>query len=572
MSLPNTKAEHPTRAASLFEQNIAADILRAVREPIVISSTDCAILGLNPAAEKLFGYQKDELINQQLTLLLPSLNTQELSERLLDLNTLCALPNSRPATIALQNKSGQARLGALQVSQIRAPNETYYALNFYADTEQNQHNVQNSAPLGQARQNDVIAVIESLINSTRTTSQSLAVFIIDLSANSNGNSQLSLSISEQFKQSINEKLINSHYNPALFAPVGQDVFIMCLHVDNSTNNGQSLAQNLALIFNDSFEIEKRKIKIIPYIGVGVYNGSQQANAQQLLEEAYLACAQAKKSTEEVFQFFSNEISQQHAKEQQILLQIHKVIEQQKLHLSYQLQFDLNTLMPCGVEALPRLPNPEGGQYLPNEFLSVAKQYNLLADLEKVILKQACSDNIKLLKTGLLETSVALSVTTHFLSQPDTLNFIQATLQANELPGTLLELEINEDMAMNDYEQILDTCQELRSLGITLTMSDFGVGFSSIDRLKQLRFNKLKLGRSLIADLPGTAKDNALVRVMRRIAKDLGLESVANGIETTEQLEWLRKEGFQVGQGAWYSQPLPLEHLATWLEKNVMAVS
>ncbi|MNP19941.1 Phytochrome-like protein cph2 [compost metagenome] len=207
---------------------------------------------------------------------------------------------------------------------------------------------------------------------------------------------------------------------------------------------------------------------------------------------------------------------------QLSRDLREALQHEQLELHYQLQFDLKSLTPCGLEALIRWRDNSGTVITPDKFLPIAQTYGLMPDLNKWVLRQACLDNAKLIRDGLLDVRLEV-VTKH--------------------------------------------TRALHRVGISLSMDDFGTGYSSLSRLRNLKFNKVKIDRSFVKELSANKPGQVIIPAILGIAHALNMRVVAEGIESQTQLDWLREKGCEQGQGYWLARPLPLDKLITWLNTH-----
>ena len=283
-----------------------------------------------------------------------------------------------------------------------------------------------------------------------------------------------------------------------------------------------------------------------------------------MNEADIAMYQAKVEGGACIRLFDQALRERSERVYRLLSCLRKAILLDQFELHYQLQFDMQTLQPCGMEALLRWRDGSNGLVAPDQFIPVAQEYGLMPSIGRWVIRRACRDNLALIESGLLDVAVAVNICAPLFSDPGFVTLVRQTLRDSGLPVDRLELEITEDVAMNASVHVLQTSAELHEAGIRLAMDDFGVGFSSLGRLKQLRFDKLKIDRSFVSGLPGNPSDQAIVQAILGIAQGLGMRTVAEGVETEAQLALLREGGCSQGQGFWFARPMPLEELTEWL--------
>lgn len=574
---PSLATPKKSQVHSISLDNCAmASLLDLVSDSVVIASLDGHIRDFNQAAEVLLGYQKAELIGDSLRKLFPTFNLPFISPSPDSFNISSYQQDS--VLMSCTTKSNTSMLVSLRSRVFQEANTDCVLLTFRpAQTEiLDSANKDSPNPYPQAADlyasfSQAISLIDVTTRKAHAAGNSLAVMLIDLSGPGRIHGDYSYEIDEQLARIAARRLHGTLGEDAHLIATGKSELLLCHEISAPDSDPVASAERITEALADPFTINGNLIRLQPRIGISLAAIGRKVRPEQLIEEAGMAREQAESKREGVPRIFDQRIGTGHARRQHILGQVHEAIENDTFQLHYQLQFDLNSLQPCGVEALVRIPDGQGNYYLPKDFLTLAQRHGLQELLEIRILKQACKDNHTLIDSGLLDTHMAVNLSTGLSKTTCLLRNVETALEHSSLSPNRLELEITENMAMRDFEEVLKAAEGLKNLGVNLTIDDFGIGFSSIERLKQLRFNKIKLDRSFIMNLPRDNRDQALVKVMHGIASELGISTIAEGIETTRQLEYLRNVGIQAGQGFWYARPLPLEQLMQWLRENVMRV-
>nr|WP_256244344.1 EAL domain-containing protein [Pseudomonas sp. PH1b] len=248
--------------------------------------------------------------------------------------------------------------------------------------------------------------------------------------------------------------------------------------------------------------------------------------------------------------------------------LRKSIELKQLELHYQLQFELcPPYRPSGLEALLRWRDHENNYIAPEIFIPLAEEHGLMPEINKWVLSRACEDNKVLISEGLLDVAVAVNICGRFFAQDDFVALVSTTLSRVALPVSRLEVEVTETIAIHDVSRAVDTIIALHDIGVEVAIDDFGAGYFSLKLLKSLPVDRLKIDKLFISDFPNNAFDKAVVQAVLNIAKSVGVQVVAEGVETLEQANALREQGCQFGQGYWYSKPLSIDDLKEALKNN-----
>jgi len=243
------------------------------------------------------------------------------------------------------------------------------------------------------------------------------------------------------------------------------------------------------------------------------------------------------------------------------------LDRNEMFLHYQPKLDLRTGEISGVEALLRWKHPQLGMVSPAEFIPLAEESGLIIEIGKWVLKMACRQNVEWQKQGLAPMRVAVNLSARQFRDEKLLQDISDILDDTGLASDWLEIEVTESMVMHDAKHAIQILQQLKLLGIRLSIDDFGTGYSSLAYLRHLPVDCVKIDRSFIKDIPNEADDMAITTGIIGLAHCLRLEVVAEGIETANQLEFLKANGCDEIQGYFFSKPLPVPELTSLLERN-----
>lgn len=222
--------------------------------------------------------------------------------------------------------------------------------------------------------------------------------------------------------------------------------------------------------------------------------------------------------------------------------------------------DLFTARMIGVEALVRWQHPQRGLVPPGEFIPIAERTGLIAEIDAWMLHQACRQMVQWQTEGRQLAFVAVNISSRLFSQRDLYRQVADALHDTGLDPALLELEVTESAVMEDPEVALEQLYRLRELGVTLAIDDFGTGYSSLLRLKRMPVQKLKIDQGFVAGLPHDEDDIAIVRVIIALARSMGMQVHAEGVEQAEQARFLLEQQCQLGQGYWFGRPVPAAEL------------
>ena len=309
-------------------------------------------------------------------------------------------------------------------------------------------------------------------------------------------------------------------------------------------------------------IERRELFSTLSIGAALMecgNGGDAARmAETQVQQAASACNRVRRAGGNDFAIYDEAMGQAAANTLRMITDLQHAVENGELRLHYQPKVDTASGRLLGMEALVRWMHPERGMISPAEFIPVAEDTGMIVAIGRWVLREACRQNAAWQQAGLRPLQVAVNLSARQFRSDNLLDEIDAALSETALPASLLELEITESMVMEDPERVINLLDKIRSRGIHLSLDDFGTGHSSLAYLKRFPINCVKIDRAFIKDMPENTDGVAIARTIVAMAKSLGLTTVAEGVETVEQLELLKTMGCDQIQGYFFSRPLPAD--------------
>ena len=337
--------------------------------------------------------------------------------------------------------------------------------------------------------------------------------------------------------------------------LGGDEFSLIVENTNDihtiTTIGKQVLKSIAL----PLRLKSQEIVLYSSIGIVLYPEDGKS-PQELLKNADTAMYHAKNTGGNKYQFFSDSMNKTAVKRLQIESLIRHGLKEDLFSVFYQPKIEISTGKIAGMEALVRFETPRKGIISPVVFIPVSEETGQIIDIGEVVLRKACIATKKWVDSGLFDGRVAVNLSAVQFTQPNLVAMIADALRESALPAKYLELEITEGTVMDSPQKAIDTMLQIRAMGIHLSLDDFGTGYSSLAYLKKFPLNTLKIDKAFVDDIETSEQGRNMVATIVTIAHNLGMQVVAEGVETNQQLSFLSGLRCEQLQGYLYSKPLP----------------
>jgi diguanylate cyclase (GGDEF)-like protein len=389
-----------------------------------------------------------------------------------------------------------------------------------------------------------------------------ALLLLDLDRFKEINDTLGHAAGDRLLRMVAERLRNLLGDGTLVARLGGDEFAI-LHSVESAGHVATLSQRIIDALIAPYDLEGHQANIGASIGISLAPRDG-LDPEVLLRCADLALYRAKAQGRGGFAFFESEMTASAQHRRVLELELREALVLGQFEVYYQPQINLNTGRVSGAEALIRWRHPERGIVGPSEFISIAEEVGLIVPIGEWIMRQACRD-AAVWRKG---TRVAVNMSAVQFRNDHLAEMVVSALSASGLPPARLELEITESVLLEETEVTLRTLHQLRGLGVRVSLDDFGTGYSSLSYLRSFPFDKIKIDRSFVQEVAASGNGAAIVRAIASLGASLGMETTAEGVETQEQLELIRREGCTEAQGFYFSAPRPAEELVDLLGPDI----
>ncbi len=395
---------------------------------------------------------------------------------------------------------------------------------------------------------------EQAINRARRFKEIVGVVFIDLDDFKRVNDSYGHACGDTLLKVVAQRLKVALRATDTVARQGGDEFILLLEDLQSLSQARQICERVLAQFNEPIDIGVTQVDVGASIGVALFPDDGQS-IDELFGQADAAMYQAKASGKKRLEFFTAAIREASVKRSKLEAALTSAISENQLSLVYQPQMDLLTGEIIGAEALLRWNHPEFGSVSPLDFIPIAEDNGTIFAIGDWVLEQACQQIASWQARGFQKLRIAVNVSARQWTYGNFALKVAQILSDTGLQASQLELELTESVMMKDFESSMATMRWLKSLGVTFALDDFGTGYSSLSYLKRFEINIVKIDRSFTRDLPGDAHDVAIVKAILAMASGLGIQVTAEGIETAEQMEFLKAYGCEFGQGYYIAKPL-----------------
>jgi diguanylate cyclase (GGDEF)-like protein/PAS domain S-box-containing protein len=405
-----------------------------------------------------------------------------------------------------------------------------------------------------------------LLAQAQVSGQSLALLFVDLDHFKRVNDSLGHLAGDTLLQTVAERIISTVREADLVARFGGDEFVLLLAGPSSPSAVAEVAAKLVVAVGAPLQVEGASISVTPSIGVAQFP-EHGRSAAELIKHADTAMYQAKAKGRAGFEFFRPAMAQQALAELAMESRLTQAIRNQEFVLHYQPQLRLEDGVLVGIEALVRWQHPEQGLLLPDQFIPLAEARRLILPLGQWVLATALRQAVHWHRSGQASVPVAVNLSALQFQAPDFVATITQALTLAGASGSMLELELTERMLMDDLQAVRAALLELRAQGVRLAVDDFGTGYTSLKHLKDLPIDRLKIDRCFVQGLPDDAGSAAIAAAIVQMGQGLGLQVLAEGVETPAQRAYLLALGCDAQQGRLEGEAMSAEQLEHWLAQR-----
>ncbi len=402
-------------------------------------------------------------------------------------------------------------------------------------------------------------------------SQRLAVLFLDLDRFKVINDSLGHSVGDELLRQVAERIQEYVREGDTVARLGGDEFTLLVPGITAEEDAAKIARKICEAIHDPFWIDGRELFVTTSVGVSVYP-SDGHDAETLVRNADSAMYRAKDQGRDNYQLYTPAMNAKAVERLSLESRLRQAVANDELELHFQPFIDLKTAEVLGAEALIRWRHPELGLIPPGDFIPIAELSGLIVPIGEWVLRTACAEARKWHKKGFPALTVSVNLSSRQFQQTDLVSQVTHALEETGLQPDKLDLEITESNAMQNAEHSINTLWGLKKQGVRISMDDFGTGYSSLNYLKRFPIDRIKLDQSFVRDLPSDKDDAAIAMAVIAMGRSLELVVIAEGVETEEQLAFLKGHDCDQLQGFLLSRPLPAEAFDRFLDQSLEPAS
>ncbi|WP_238323726.1 putative bifunctional diguanylate cyclase/phosphodiesterase [Planococcus donghaensis] len=543
-NLHNSKVKRMTEECTRQFDSIIA----TATDGIVVTDDNGVITQWNQGAESLFGYRKDEILDQNVRMIFPNAYPSSSSQM---------VTNQTHEFIGHKKDGGQIPV-ELSTGHWETIKGEYHSLIIrdITDRRKNEEKISNLVYLdsltGLPNRRLYMDRLESTLDQAIDSGTIHTVLYLDLDQFKLVNDSYGHIMGDQLLIEVAHRIKSCISKADTLARLGGDEFILLLPNSNYTH-AEAVARNILEVLTYAFSLNDEEVFITPSIGASLFPADG-TDSETLVKNADIAMYRVKEEGKNNFQFFTSEMNDLISRKSKIAMSIRKGLEVGEFSVHYQPQIDILTENIIGVEALVRWNHAKLGPISPAEFIPIAEENGMILHIGEFVLRTACLQTKAWQDAGVEPFRVAVNISAKQFSQGNISEVITSALEDAQLAPEFLELELTESLIQGATSAIT-TMQELKAMGIHLSIDDFGTGYSSLSYLKLFPIDSLKIDQYFTRNINKDPKDAALVDTIIQMARNLGLNVIAEGVETLDQLAYLKNKRCNQAQGYYFHKPL-----------------
>ncbi len=432
--------------------------------------------------------------------------------------------------------------------------------------EEIRHMAQHDSLTGLPNRRMFIDILNLEIAQARRHESKLAVLFLDLDRFKDVNDTLGHEAGDRLLKVVAFRLRRAIRESDTVARIGGDEFNVVLSDLGRAEDASAIARKIVESMARPFSIAGHDLQVTASIGISIFPDDG-TKVDMLLRYADIAMYHAKESGRNGFRFYNPSINVLSLQRMKLAGYLAHAIRREELTMLYQPQIDIRSRAILHAEALVRWNHPDQGMLSPDQFIPLAQETGFITEIDDWVLRAVCRQVRAWKDQGLNSFCVSVNLSARRFQSADLVSVVSSAIAESGLPHVCLGLEVTESAIMNNVERTASQLQELRRMGIPISIDDFGTGYSSLSYLKKLPIDRLKIDKSFIRDIARDSDDRAIISAVTSMARKMGIRTVAEGVETEEQLSFLRESECDEAQGFLFSRPVTAEKFKEFVDKR-----
>lgn len=548
-------------------------ILEAAMDCIITIDNKGKILDFNPAAEQCFSVGKKALINCVFFDMFMEADAAELAKKSLEMGFTLneGLIVKRQNITELVRFDGEKFPSEIVITRTTDGHSSgeEYTLHIRDITQQQKLQKRlkllayNDPLTGLYNRTYFMMNLEERIRLHSKTPGAVVLMFLDLDQFKKVNDTLGHKVGDELLCDTAKRLTRLTRDVDVVGRWGGDEFLVVMSGNITIETAVKKANEILVAMRQPFTLGGNKLTVLTSIGISISENGE-TDADRLVQHADLAMYKAKQSGRNVYRIFNSEMEQAAQQQFRYEIALPEAMAKNQLLLHFQPKVRCDTDQVVGFEALLRWQHPDYGLISPGEFIPIIEGSNYIVEIGEWVIENVVHQLVEWRRNGYRLLPIAVNISGHHMHDPSLVVFVNDILKKNDIAGELIEIEITEGALTGNTDESIAAMAELKTTGIKLSIDDFGTGYSSLSYLKKFPVDVLKIDRAFIIECASNNEDGAICKAIISLARNLGLTIVAEGVETKEQLAFLKRYDCDIYQGYYFSRPLGSEHIPVLL--------
>ncbi|WP_373035124.1 EAL domain-containing protein [Sulfurimonas sp.] len=550
---------------------LSATVFENTTEGVIITDADRKVISTNRTVSDITGYKNEEIIQKPISILKSERHDEEFYS---DIWEVVAKTGSWQGEIWNKRKNGEIYPQWLNISVVKNANKeisnyvwVFSDISAIKESQQKLDHLAHHDPLtGLPNRLLLDARMTHSLSRARRNKNKIAVMFLDLDHFKNVNDTLGHPVGDLLLQEVASRLSNCVREEDTVCRQGGDEFIVILEELHDSHFASDVAQKIIFSLAQKYNLQGHEVFVTCSIGISLYPDDSE-DITTLYKNADSALYRAKAQGRNAYQYYTDELTRNAMKRMQMENGLRNAIGRNELVLYYQPLVDLYSGQIAGMEALIRWQHPVKGLMEADDFIPLAEETGLIIHIGEWVLRSACTCLKSWIDNGLAKLKMSVNISSVEFNQKNFSQTVAKILSETGLKGEYLELELTERIVMKDAQNTVIIMEELKKLGVSFSIDDFGTGYSSLSYLKKFPISKIKIDKSFVNNITTDSEDAAISQAVISMSHSMHLRTVAEGVESLEQQEFLRSRQCDEIQGYYFSHPLPEAQIRELLDNG-----